>query len=736
MTEFDALQALGVPVLDGKSRATDAVEKLGSALARLRAASGKTDTSPTAAQKESGRYKKGRFYWKGLTVVIETPKGAVRSGVGKDGTAWSVKMRDHYGYVEGTEGRDGDAVDVFLCEDALDSELVFVVNQRTAAGGFDEHKVVLGCTNLDQAKTAYLRNYSPGWAGMGEVTPITLPHFKWWLEHADTRKEVKNGYFAAKENLKPEKRGSANPIAGPTYVRIKVPGDKAYLLHHYLDAAEYDHPSGRVEEGEDYRTAAIRELRERVGYEPNRPEDMGEHLVDGDFAEFTVPYHNLRQVAKPGELGGYATDTIFGQPHKITPAVKTASDLGVTVDRPKGFKKTFHTKAGPKELEYPLDYGYFPGVVNPEDNEDADVFVGTGGPLHGRFMKGKPGPNGAMVPDERKWYAGLHPHEYDALKNWWESQHDAGLTWDWTDLVDQHGLLADVGVTPAKTAASDPDEQETFDRADDETALEQAMAKPEYLNRYKCPNCGGENLLNGDPKGGVRFRGSGHCTDCDEGCSIVGLGLEPVGRGPALEWSEDRKRRFLKGRQLDRRLGLLKTGFDAPVMLFVKRADDADHPFTVAVDLDGTLAKKEEPFDPDSIGAPIESAVAWVRLFHQAGARIIIFTVRGTTKLVRDWLDKHDVPYDFINENPDQPEGASGKVLADVYWDDRAYNAADPHEHGPEILRRVVAHGGEKGKETGDGDPSPAVVIAHQTVLTITGPSLLAALEGQEDDDE
>ncbi len=500
MTEFDALQALGVPVLDGKSRAAAAVEKLGSALTRLRAASGKTDTAPTAAQKESGRYRKGRFYWKGLTLVIETPKGAVRSGVGKNGTAWSVKMRDHYGYVAGTEGRDGDAVDVFLCEDALDSELVFVVNQRTAAGGFDEHKVVLGCTNLDQTRTTYLRNYSPGWAGMGEVTPITLPHFKWWLENVDTKKEVKNGYFAAAENRKPMKKAAADPMSG---------------------------------------------------YTP-----------------------------------------------------------------------------------------------------------------------------------------------------------------------------------------SDPDEQETFDRSDDEAALEQAMAKTEYLNRYECPNCGGTNLLNGDPKGGVRFRGSGHCADCDEGCSIVGLKLKPVGRGPALEWSEERKKRFLKGRALDRRLGLLKTGFDAPVMLFVKRADDDNRSFTIAIDLDGTLAKKEEPFDPDSIGDPIESAVAWVRLFHQAGARIIIFTVRGTTKLVRDWLDKHDVPFDFINENPDQPEGGSGKVLADVYWDDRAYNAADPHEHGPEILRRVVAHGGEQGKETGDGDPSPAVVIAHHTVVTITGPSLLAALEGQEDVDE
>lgn len=129
-----------------------------------------------------------------------------------------------------------------------------------------------------------------------------------------------------------------------------------------------------------------------------------------------------------------------------------------------------------------------------------------------------------------------------------------------------------------------------------------------------------------------------------------------------------------------------------PVLYVVKRAKDATYPFTVAVDLDGTLAKKEEPFSSETIGEPIPGAIAWVKKFHDAGARIIIFTVRSTSKTLKDWLKTNKVPYDYINENPDQPAGSSGKVLADVYYDDRAVDATDHSKSGPEVLGRINAN--------------------------------------------
>ena len=192
-------------------------------------------------------------------------------------------------------------------------------------------------------------------------------------------------------------------------------------------------------------------------------------------------------------------------------------------------------------------------------------------------------------------------------------------------------------------------------------------------------------------------------------------------------------------RLMDAHLAKTKKAFDLwyePDLYLVKRAkDEPDRPFTICVDLDGTLAEQEQPFDPDSIGEPIERAIEWVRLFHENGARIIIFTVRGDAELVKEWLDEHEVPYDYVNENPDQPPDSSGKVYADVYWDDRGYNAVDPDENGPTILRKVLAHNGEdEGQEDEGHGPSPVMRI-DRTVITISGPMLLECMEDRDDDE-
>src|SRR5690606_6165332 len=114
------------------------------------------DVSPSDAQKESGNYRKGRVTLHGLPITIETPKGAMRRGKSKDGTEWAVEMGCHYGYIRRTESEaDGDHIDVFLGPHP-ESEMVYVVDQQTAAGRFDEHKVMLGWTNSLAAKNAYL----------------------------------------------------------------------------------------------------------------------------------------------------------------------------------------------------------------------------------------------------------------------------------------------------------------------------------------------------------------------------------------------------------------------------------------------------------------------------------------------------------------------------------------------------------------------------------------------------
>jgi hypothetical protein len=150
------------------------------------------DTAEPAseAQAAAGNYAKGKFRMHGLSFAIETPKGGVRSGKDKDGKSWSNTMTADYGYILGTVGSDGDHVDVFIGPDP-EAEMVFVVDQiDPTTGKFDEIKVMFGYKTEEAAREGYLSNYSTGWQGLKEITPLTMRQFKWWLQNGDTLKAV------------------------------------------------------------------------------------------------------------------------------------------------------------------------------------------------------------------------------------------------------------------------------------------------------------------------------------------------------------------------------------------------------------------------------------------------------------------------------------------------------------------------------------------------------------------
>lgn len=141
----------------------------------------KVDTNPSEAQKEAGNYKKGHVKINGFDVSIEQPAGSVRSGKDANGKEWSVTMNNTYGYIRGTESVDGDHIDVFLGPD-MNSDMVYVVDQVNTDGSFDEHKVMMGFSSLEDARSAYLSNYGEGWQGLGNITGVALDEFKKWID--------------------------------------------------------------------------------------------------------------------------------------------------------------------------------------------------------------------------------------------------------------------------------------------------------------------------------------------------------------------------------------------------------------------------------------------------------------------------------------------------------------------------------------------------------------------------
>lgn len=150
--------------------------------ARIEEARKEVAPNPTDAQKEAGNYKKGHVKIDGYDITIENPKGSERSGIDANGDKWSVTMNNDYGYIRGTEGVDGDHIDVFLSDNPAEGN-VYVVDQLDVnTGKFDEHKVMYGFGSIQEATDAYLANYSPGWMGIGAVTEVSKDEFKKWIE--------------------------------------------------------------------------------------------------------------------------------------------------------------------------------------------------------------------------------------------------------------------------------------------------------------------------------------------------------------------------------------------------------------------------------------------------------------------------------------------------------------------------------------------------------------------------
>ena len=146
----------------------------------VKAAEEQTDQNPSEAQKKAGNYAKGKVTIDGLHIAIENPKGSIRSGKDGNQKPWSVKMNNTYGYILGTEGKDGDHLDIFLSDNPSQGD-VYVVDQVKEDGSFDEHKVMYGFKSAEEAKKAYMANYSPGWKGFGTITRVTRSDFKKWL---------------------------------------------------------------------------------------------------------------------------------------------------------------------------------------------------------------------------------------------------------------------------------------------------------------------------------------------------------------------------------------------------------------------------------------------------------------------------------------------------------------------------------------------------------------------------
>lgn len=200
----------------------------------VEAASAEVNTEPTEAQKKAGNYKKGHVTIGSFDITIENPAGSVRRGVDADGKEWSTTMANAYGEIRGTQSVDGDPIDVFLATDmdAWNGRKVFVVDQTNADGSFDEHKVMLGFNDNDEAMAAYLANYDKTWADTHpglRITEANIEDFQKWVESSHRKTKAFADYSMVKGTAEAVARRQKDeaelrterPERGANYDRLK-----------------------------------------------------------------------------------------------------------------------------------------------------------------------------------------------------------------------------------------------------------------------------------------------------------------------------------------------------------------------------------------------------------------------------------------------------------------------------------------------------------------------------------
>lgn len=90
-----------------------------------------------------------------------------------------------------------------------------------------------------------------------------------------------------------------------------------------------------------------------------------------------------------------------------------------------------------------------------------------------------------------------------------------------------------------------------------------------------------------------------------------------------------------------------------------------------AFDFDGVIAQYEGFKGKDHLGEPNMPVVEAIRKIKSLGHKIIIYSTRGNDQLQK-YCEKHNIPVDYYNHNPEVTGENPHKPIAYAYVDDRA----------------------------------------------------------------
>lgn len=185
---------------------------------------------------EDGFKLQDRFEFQELPISIEQAKGSSREWTDHEGNSGKTKMVYAYGYIEDSEGADGDSVDVYVGPDE-DSEWVYVIHQMKTPEfvEFDEDKCMIGFDSEEEAKEAYLKHYDKD-DFYGGMSVMKMQDFKKKLEDKrsqkitnENRKRMKEAgdLFGGSSSSKSQPADGSKPLTDPGQVAGSDPKTEA-----------------------------------------------------------------------------------------------------------------------------------------------------------------------------------------------------------------------------------------------------------------------------------------------------------------------------------------------------------------------------------------------------------------------------------------------------------------------------------------------------------------------------
>ena len=343
--------------------------------AKIEAASAEVNTDPTEAQKEAGNYKKGHVQVGTFDITIEQPQGSVRKGTDTDGKQWESKMNNTYGYIRGAVGVDGDHIDVFLSNDidGWNGRKVYVVDQYNPDGSFDEHKVMLGFNDMDEAKSDYLANYEQGWENGRriDITGVNLEDFEKWIESSKRKTKPFGEYSSVKKeqvgtSFDDFVRDSGNEVIPNGVTRSKVINFAERVLEKYPSHTEsYDTynakrtdveiPADKLFKSEsDWFTAkngnsiAVNDVQTKTSYELVAHKDAQGHLKSVSVIKYYDFDHNdADPLAKSDDTSYSITPSTYTNKKGKTSDVSLLTfDHDLTADQERAVKEFAKERTG------------------------------------------------------------------------------------------------------------------------------------------------------------------------------------------------------------------------------------------------------------------------------------------------------------------------------------------------------------------------------------------------------